>query len=454
MDIVTQKKIFQQVLTIMASALIAVIALYFGLFAKIFLPFVFTIAFWGLMTINKFQFSKQLLISLSIASIGFFVYQIIVSTIPHEWDFTCFYIYGVVASKGMDFYNPENFFQVVGTNIIPHEISDEFNREVLQVGFPYPPPSAFLFMPLSLFDYHTALVLWKIFNAIVAVGCFLLIHKIFLTNHKTYGIAIAIIFTLFTIPGYDTIRFSQTAFLLLLLLLLAYKYSDKLLGGVFISLAIFVKPFAIVFLIWFLLTKKYRPIVGFAIGSLIIFVVTVSFTGFEPFWEYIFNNPAHRQPEWLFTEGVNQSSLAVLLRAYPDEPGKVKLYYILINGIVGLLALLFVIKNRKNTNFSDYSWNILIGAMLLFYPSGQMHYNLIHIMGLFLLIKNIKTPLIKLLIVFLFFLMQYKGLFFTSAFIFLASFMLGFNMEKWVMNLSLCQKVESYFNVKLRLLQE
>ena len=411
------------------SLFISIVAVYATLSVKILLPAIVITAYVAYLNYEKHLAGKYPVIALFVTAVALFVYQSVITTVPHEWDFSCFYLYGSVAAQGMDFYNPSNFAQVVDMNILPHAISDEFRREVMEVGCPYPPPTIYFFLPLGYFSYETALILWKIFHSVIALASVYLVKSIFFQGSSLKGYAIAAILLFFSIPSFDTIRFSQTVYLLLFFLLLTYKLRENYGGGIFLSLAIFVKPFAVILLLWFLISRKWKAFKGFVIGCIVIFTGTLILTGIEPFFEYIINNPAHRQPLWLFTEPTNQSVLATFLRYLPENTGLASGFYYGVTAFVVVITLLVLTRVRRNENYSDLSWVILLSAMLLIYPSGQLFYNLVHIMSLLILLKQFKQPLIKVVFVLLFFALLYKGLLFTGSFVFVSAILLALRVE-------------------------
>lgn len=410
------------------------------------IPFVALLTYLAYRSYESNPISRYTVWSIFIAVLGLFIYQSIKTTVPNDFDFSCFYLYGSVTAHGLDYYNPLDFAKLVDTGILPHAISPEFKREVIEVGCPYPPPTVFLFLPLGYFNYHTALVLWKVFHTLIALGSVLLLANIISPTKQLKHYAFAGSLLLIAQPAFSTVLFCQTVFLLMFLVLLSYKYRKTLWGGIFLSLAIFVKPFVIILLLWFVISKLWKSFWGFALGCLVIFIATVIYTGIDPFFEYLLNNPALRQPMWLFNEVTNQSSLATLLRMFPERVDFATQLYYVINAIMATLAVLFLIHIRKHKNFTDFAWLTLMSGMLIFYPSGQLFYNLIHIMSLLILLKHIKTPIASTAIIFACYLMQYKGLFFTSSFMFLSTLFIAENIEPKLLGLKPIKMISSGFN--------
>jgi hypothetical protein len=82
-------------------------------------------------------------------------------------------VYGKVAASGANFYLPENYQQIYQSLPFPDSFYPELALEVLNVGFPYPPPTMFYFAPLALLPYKTGLICWSIFNLIFCCRLYL-----------------------------------------------------------------------------------------------------------------------------------------------------------------------------------------------------------------------------------------------------------------------------------------
>lgn len=288
------------------------------------------------------------------------------------WDFTVFYLYGKVAVSGHNFYSPESFHAVFNTLQLPPFDYKEFTEEVVGVGFLYPPPTALLFSPLGFFSYHTAFIIWTIFTLSFIPGCIYLIYDQYFRPYKLNGLMLITILFFLSSPVRSTVVFSQTNFILLFLLLLMKKYSDKNFAGIFLALAFFTKPYMIVFAVIFLVRKQWKTLGYFAVTSFLLTGLTALLFGIQPFISYIVDNPSKRLPAWVFEENINQSLHAVLLRAHLISIDKPALYTLILGG--GLLltaAYLFYLVKRK---LYDYVWVVLLLVGLIFYPGTLSYY--------------------------------------------------------------------------------
>jgi hypothetical protein len=291
------------------------------------------------------------------------------------YDFTAFYLYGKVAASGHDFYVPANLHAVFNTLHLPLLDYREFDQEIVNTGFLYPPPTILLFTPLGFLSYKTALICWTIFNLLFALGSIYLIYDLFFKAHKLNGIMfVAILFFLFS-PVRQTVSFSQTNFILLFLLLLMKKYSDRKFAGILLALALFTKPYMIVFVLAFILRKQWKTIIYFTMSSFILVGLTVVLFGKGPFISYIYNNPSRHLPDWVFSEGVNQSLHAVLLRANLITIDNHIVYTCTL--IAGLLLTAMYLAYLLKRKLYDYIWVVLLLAGLIFYPGTLSNYGVL-----------------------------------------------------------------------------
>lgn len=164
---------------------------------------------------------------------------------PPIWDFLTFWLNGQVAVRGLDFYEPESY-QMISLPISP---GDAFTSEILEVGFWYPPPTMFLFLPLGFFDIQIAMILWYIAHCIVLALDIGLLWKIFLGRTGLIGVVLVIALVIVLGGTLSTLRFGQTNFLALLMLLLFWRNQERQHSGMWLILGAFVKPFLLLMLI-------------------------------------------------------------------------------------------------------------------------------------------------------------------------------------------------------------
>jgi hypothetical protein len=292
---------------------------------------------------------------------------------PVVWDFTAFYLYGKVAAAGYNVYVPESFHTVFATmHDLPALDYAEFSQEVVNTGFLYPPQTILLFAPLGFLSYKAAILCWTIFTLLFVPGCIYQAYTQFFKPYKWTGLIFVTSLFFLLSPVRATVIFSQTNFILLFLLLLMYKYADKKYAGILLALAIFTKPYMIVFSLYFLWRKKWQALFYFTASVLIFTIATFLCFGKDIFVTYIFDNPSKRLPAWVFQEQINQSLHAVLLRAKVITIGTPFIYYCIVGaGLLLTGIFLFYLAKRKQYFFM---WAVLLLSGLLLYPGTLSYY--------------------------------------------------------------------------------
>lgn len=296
---------------------------------------------------------------------------------PRVWDFTAFFVYGKVAASGYNFYLPENFHTVFNTLNLPFQNSEltDFIESLVDVGFPYPPPTMLYFILLGYLSYSNALLIWSVLIVLFLFCAIYLGYKHFFIENKINGLLlVSILFLIYPMVKFNNIC-SQTNGLVLLYLFLMKRYSESKFAGILLALAFFTKPFMLIFGLYFLLSKKWEPIVYFIASALLLSGISILTFGGDTFMSYFFNNAAQRIPAWQFSEDVNQSLHAVLLRTNLislDKPH----YYLIISAVLIVITILlsrFLIKKKLD----DYVWALLLLVGLLVYPGTLSYYGVI-----------------------------------------------------------------------------
>lgn len=288
------------------------------------------------------------------------------------WDFTSWYLWGKLAAQGYNFYLPENSQTVFNTLVLPDANFDNFIDAIVNVGFLYPPPTMLYFFSLGFMSYDSALIVWTLFILVFLGGCIYVVYCSFLKESKLKGfLLVTILF--FINPSVNlTVICSQTNFIVLFYLLLMKKYEDHKYAGVLLALAFFTKPFMLIFGIYFLLNKNWKAILYFISSSLVISGISIFAFGTDTFMSYFFNNATKRLPEWTFSEDINQSLNAVLLRANLISVDKPYVFLIIASGLLFAMIIYLIHLQRRRQN--DIIWALLLLVGLLIYPGTLSYY--------------------------------------------------------------------------------
>lgn len=299
-----------------------------------------------------------------------------------EWDFVCFYLFGKVGISNSDFYNPQVFSQVFNDLNLHGITGSEFKKEIVDVGFWYPPPAMLLFLVLGLFNLKTGYLIWQTIIILFLVTDIFILYKKYCKHYSdqkkitTAIFPIAIIILLF--PGIEvSVYFSQTISIFLFLLLLLMKNSDNWKAGLYLALLIFVKPIGAFFILYFIIFKQWKTLVSFLISGAILVIIAMLFFGYQPFIDYFLSSPANRMPESVFYEKANHSLNAVLLRM--KNGGLNYLNVKAVEYFVGIVVLVTtVICSKRLHKISPLpAFLIYIPMALMLYPGSLISYSIL-----------------------------------------------------------------------------
>ncbi len=309
---------------------------------------------------------------------------------PPEWDYTSFWLNGRMAVQGENFYDAENYHHEIEVKNL--STSDEFHTEIIDVAFWYPPQSILLFLPLGWFSLQSGLIFWYVLQITVLVGVIFLLWRSFLYDDRKLGLLVTTALTLMLYGTFQTIQFAQTGLLLLLLLLLYWHHSNSYKGGIFLALAILVKPLAVVFLLYPLLKRQGRLIVSAIATLAILSIIVIVLFGLNTFTSY---NPLARMPALVYTELVNQSLLSTILRlTHYDFSSRSPM----MQPIFLIAALILVVVTTGSiyglpSHARSWAIGLLIPLALLVYPATLTHYSVM-LLPVFLLLWTQRTRVV------------------------------------------------------------
>jgi len=288
------------------------------------------------------------------------------------WDFTSWFLWAKVAVQGLNFYLPENSQYVFNSLNFPVADFSDFTESIVDVGFLYPPPTMLLFYFLGFLSYNSGLVLWTVIILIFLVGCIYLVSKFYFKENGIRGLLLASILFLIYPSVNFTLICSQTNFMVLFYLLLMRKYSSSSYAGIILALAFFTKPFMLILGLFFVLSKNWKAILSFVLSSILLSIISIILFGFKTFISYFTNNATQRLPKWQFSEDINQSLHAVLLRANLISLDNQKIYLIIVVLILSLVLLFSMYFYKRQ--FFDSVWAMILLVGLLIYPGTLSYY--------------------------------------------------------------------------------
>jgi hypothetical protein len=302
---------------------------------------------------------------------------------PPEWDFIAYWLGGKTLVSGQSIYESEPFYEFADT--IDVELSEEFTHEILDVGLYYPPPTAFMILPLGFFDLHTAYLVWYIVQTLVIGGIIYLLWRVFLPQSGWEGLVFSAAMLLMLRSTAHTLAIGQTNFFILLMVMLYFRMRPRAISGVWLAIATFVKPYVAGLGLYLLLKRRFSIIGATVATALVIALASILVFGLDMFTNYFTNPPIGRAPAGVYTEPVNQSLLATTLRLtgydYGDKSPVMYPVFLVIAAAVGLITVFLIWRLTEKDDDLAFLLNLIM--LLLIYPATLMHYSVLLLPPLF-----------------------------------------------------------------------
>jgi hypothetical protein len=295
------------------------------------------------------------------------------------WDFLVFYLDGSVAIRGLSVYEPANFELVFDNLSIPFGLDPGFREEVLNVGFPYPPPTLLLFAWLGLLPFNAAQVLWYLL--VLAGGAlviFLVVPQIPTGVPRLERTLFAAALVMLSHAATVNVAFGQTLWFGLAVTLAVMHAGPRLVSGLYAAGALLIKPFLLCVPAYLFLQRYWRSLAASIITYAVVALLVVILFGFETTAAYFSVNPADRVPVWLYSQGINQSLLGTILRlAQPFTPLETRpIAYppFLVSAVVVLTSTALLAVGLARTR-DPLLLSLLLTCALLVYPGTLTHYS-------------------------------------------------------------------------------
>ena len=289
---------------------------------------------------------------------------------PPQWDFQLYWLLGRAAAVGVDPYDTESLRELAR----PLNSDEDFLAEVLCV---HPPPSLLLYAPLGWFDIQTACFLWYVFHAGILVLDVFLLWRLLLREDGPAGLLLTVVLLMGLRASLTTVVFAQVSFLLLLLFLLFWRSPTRFWGGFWLGAGIFVKPVLAPFALWMLPCRHWRGVAGVALACGAACTAAILMLGWDSFFAYFTHNPlVYDMPDYYYTEVINQSLLATMLRWTGHDLTLASPYSnlpFILSALVltaATVALLIVLPRER------FHWGLalLLVLCLLLFPKTLTHY--------------------------------------------------------------------------------
>lgn len=267
----------------------------------------------------------------------------------------------------------------------------KFNMMVRQQGetdiflnyTPIPPFTALFYVPFQF----TGVINAKIIFSILSVLIFALVFYRFTKFLQINSYWLLIIPILLVFPMRSNIFFGQTYLLIIAMLMegyISYRTDKKILAGVLWSVAILLKLFPGIILLYLLFKKDYKQLGITAAFILVLSLITAAVTGFTLNYDYF----THIMPRMLNndindTYASSYQSMPVLLNKIfvydkllnptgsMEQPVLFKILYALYSFTVLYICAMFTLKNENEGNdILKFSLWLVAGLLVTGYGSG------------------------------------------------------------------------------------
>ncbi len=147
--------------------------------------------------------------------------------------------------------------------------------------FYYPPPLGVALLPARHLDFgDLALLWWLLHLAALGLACALMPVRVILR-------VLAFAVVAFSLPGLKDPLLGNVSTLLLLPLVMAWRWLDRPLGSVALAIAMSVRPSLGVLLGWQLLRRRWRPALWTVAAGLVLVALTLPFVGIDGYRDFV-----------------------------------------------------------------------------------------------------------------------------------------------------------------------
>lgn len=297
---------------------------------------------------------------------------------PPVWDFRCFWLYGRVADVLHQPYDPHSMHQIAHALSLDRDRG--FDREVLDVGFVYPPPTVALYAPLGLFPTPpSAIKLWDPVLLLTVCIDVTLLWLAFMRTEGWRGLACAAMLVALFPTTASTVEIGQSAFIAMAFVMLFLVDRSAYRQGIWLALSAIVKPFLLIIVLYPMLRKDWRSVLAAFATICCVTVAVLPLIGWRSVVRYFTEPPELRLPNWMLTSDSNQSILGWIVRTFHQKVSVSSaihepLFLVIALGLSAATAM--VIYNYTSRDRS-YSVSLLIVLSLLIYPHAQWFYGVL-----------------------------------------------------------------------------
>ncbi len=303
---------------------------------------------------------------------GFFFWRSVHGIAIGLSDFASFYTAAEIlhAGRGHQLYDL-GLQEKVQRSISPAGVGE---REAV-LPYNHPAFEAFLFLPLVIFSYRTAYLIWLAINIGLIAVVIVLLRK----NLPSLGqaplylwITACLAFTPITvslIQGQDSI----VLLLCYCMAFIALRRNAEFAAGIWAALGLFKFQLSLPFIAPFLLLKRWRIVGGFFVAAMLLLLIALKVVGFEGLIHYpsyiwgLDHNPIFR---WLVPLGSPNLHGLISVLTFPDHPLLGATCLVVVSGML-LVAATFAWRTRgpddpRNLNLA-FATTVIVSVLLSYH---------------------------------------------------------------------------------------
>lgn len=273
--------------------------------------------------------------------------------------------------------------------------------------FKYSPVSAFYFIPFTVFSLNVAKVIyWFVLTGIIIASYYLSLFLVskgeIIKSARQFNNILLLGVLVLVVHFQRELHLGQVNDVLLFLYLCAlffYGKNKPIHFSIMLAISIFLKPFALIFLPYLFVKKRFKEIGYFILFGVILFLLPLFFYSFDEFINqnllWINEITVELGNKQSLLQSANHTIFSVLARFTPIRlisfsPIIVKIYQLLILSIIAVLILVFIRKGKKIENNYVCEFALLISLIPLISFTSQNAFGFAAL-TVFILLFNFKS---------------------------------------------------------------
>ncbi|HVZ12626.1 MAG TPA: glycosyltransferase family 87 protein [Patescibacteria group bacterium] len=239
----------------------------------------------------------------------------------------------------------------------------------------YPPIFTILFFPFTFFTFQIAEKIWTVLSLSAFFVTIYLIFKLLKEDiFKTQNLLLFGIILLTFFPTKFTLGMGQAnmfIFLLFALSIYSYHLDRKTISGFFLAFSILLKVFPVFLILFFIINKKWKILVAFAIFSCVFLAATYFIVGGNINIYFVKNVLPSLLSGWK-TDYYNQALTGFIGRATNNL--QIRIFFKIILSAIIFLITLFSFFKKTKSELTNLKIGIAISASLLINAFSWQHH--------------------------------------------------------------------------------